>query len=259
MAGNSNATAMMKEAAALMDDAGLVVKASSGWESRGRSSDVNYWAVIAHHTASTSDNDSLLINGRSDLPGPLCNWALHANGDWVLIASGRANHAGEGTVSNSESQGIEATGPWGYPDTYGPAAFKQYDEYEIGCAALLAAMDADISDLFGHKETARPVGRKIDPYFDMPSFRTGVESGEDELPYSEQELTNFAKSGAKSALNDWDSARPARLTEDESVKPYTITEIQGVWGSGMVGLDRKVSDLQKQVSEILAILKPPAR
>jgi hypothetical protein len=72
---------------------------------------VSYWAVIAHHTAATNDSDSTLINGRSDLPGPLCNRALPENGDWVLIASGRANHAGEGTLSNFEAQGIEATGP----------------------------------------------------------------------------------------------------------------------------------------------------
>jgi hypothetical protein len=97
----------------------------------------------------------------------------------VLIASGRANHAGEGTLSNSEAQGIEATGPQGYPDTYGPAAFPgNYDSYEIGCACLLAAMGADVADLFGHKETARPLGRKIDPYFNMGPFRAGVESGE---------------------------------------------------------------------------------
>lgn len=180
MAGNDAAVRMMEEAAALMDDAGLTVKASSGWKDRGKSSDVHYWAVLAHHTASTSDNDALLINGRPDVSGPLCNWALHANGDWVTIASGRANHAGEGTLPSSESQGIEATGPWGYPDTYGPAAFKQYDQYELGVACLLAAMNADIDDLFGHKETARPVGRKIDPYFDMDPFRKGVATAEED-------------------------------------------------------------------------------
>ena len=201
MAGNSAATAMMKEAAALMRDAGLTVTASSGWESRGRSGDVSYWAVIAHHTAATNDNDSMLINGRSDLPGPLCNWALHESGDWVLIASGRANHAGEGTVSNSESQGIEATGPQDYPDTYGPASFPgNYDSYEIGCACLLAAMGADLEDLFGHKETARPTGRKIDPYFDMPAFRRGVEAGgelEDELSAAD------VKQGVSQALEEF--------------------------------------------------------
>jgi N-acetylmuramoyl-L-alanine amidase len=199
MAGNSSAVAMMEEAAALMRDAGLTVLASSGWKDRGRSGDVSYWAALAHHTAGTDDNDSLLINGRSDLPGPLCNWALHENGDWVLIASGRANHAGEGTLSNSESQGIEATGPQDYPDTYGPGSFPgNYDSYEVGAACLLAAMDADVDDLFGHKETARPVGRKIDPYFDMGAFRKGVsEGGEDELSAAD------VKTGVSQALEEF--------------------------------------------------------
>ena len=210
MAGNDAAVRMMEEAAALMREAGLVVKASSGWKSRGKSSDVHYWAVLAHHTASTSDNDALLINGRPDVSGPLCNWALHANGDYVLIASGRANHAGEGTLPSSESQGIEATGPWGYPDTYGPAAFKQYDEYEIGVACLLAAMNANVNDLFGHKETARPVGRKIDPYFDMDPFRKGVATAEGD------EWDNMTQGEFNTFMNKWcetsDGRRNLRLS-----------------------------------------------
>ena len=178
--GSSSAAAEMKEIAALMRDSRLTVLASSGWESRGLSSSVNYWAVIAHHTAATTDIDNILINGRSDLAGPLCNWALHDNGDWVLIASGRANHAGEGTIPSSEAYGVEATGPHGYPNTYGPAAFHNYEEYEVGSACMLAVMGANIGDLFGHKETARPLGRKIDPYFDMDPFRKSVATAEED-------------------------------------------------------------------------------
>jgi N-acetylmuramoyl-L-alanine amidase len=181
MAGNSAAVAEMEECAALMRDSGLTVIASSGWKDRGVSSSVNFWAVLEHHTANPNDNDGILINGRSDLPGPLCNWALHEYGDWVLIASGRANHAGEGTLPSSESYGVEATGPQNYPDTYGPDAFpNNYDSYVIGTACILAVMGGDESDVFGHKETARPLGRKIDPYFDMGQFRGAVESGETE-------------------------------------------------------------------------------
>jgi N-acetylmuramoyl-L-alanine amidase len=190
MAGNSAAAAEMRECAALMKDSGLTVKASTGWEGRGRSSSVNYWAVLAHHTAAENDNDALLINGRSDVPGPLCNWALHENGDWVLIASGRANHAGEGTLPSSESYGIEATGPQDYPDKYGPSAFPQnYQSYELGVACILAVMGQDTGDLFGHKETARPIGRKIDPYFSMDSFRTGVKAEDPGRPEADMDST----------------------------------------------------------------------
>jgi N-acetylmuramoyl-L-alanine amidase len=177
MAGNSANVAEMEEAAALMRDAGLTVLASSGWKDRGRSSDLYPWALIAHHTAATDDITSMLINGRSDLPGPLCNFELREYGDWNLIASGRANHAGEASVTNSESYGIEATGPQNYPDTYGPAAFPHnYNSYEVGCACILAAMGAALDDLMGHKEIAPT--RKIDPYFDMGAFRKGVDTAE---------------------------------------------------------------------------------
>lgn len=177
MTGSSAATAEMRECAALMKDSGLTVLASSGWENRGKSSSVNYWAVLAHHTANPNDNDALLINGRPDVSGPLCNWALHEYGDWVLIASGRANHAGEGTLPSSESYGIEATGPQDYPDKYGPSAFpNNYQSYEMGVACILAVTGGDTGDLFGHKETATPPGRKIDPYFSMDTFRSGVKS-----------------------------------------------------------------------------------
>lgn len=213
MAGNSAAIAQMEEMAALMRDSGLTVTAYKYWETTGRSSDVDYWAEIAHHTAATVDIDNMLINGRSDLPGPLCNFALHDDGTWVLIASGRANHAGEGTITSSESIGVEATGPHGYPDTYGPAAFHNYAEYEVGSACILAVLGGEVGDLYGHKETARPLGRKIDPYFDMGKFRSGVaaaEEMEDELSAEDvaEGLKRFWNnggviSGQDSAADGW--------------------------------------------------------
>jgi hypothetical protein len=180
MAGNSAAVAEMEEAAALMRDAGLTVLASSGWKDRGRSSDVNYRYLIDHHTAATNDITDMLINGRSDLQGPLCNFELREYGDWNLIASGRANHAGEATVSSSESYGIEATGPQNYPDTYGPAAFpNNYESYAIGNACILAAMGVGVDRLLGHKEIAVPAGRKIDIYSDMDQMRKDSSGGVD--------------------------------------------------------------------------------
>jgi hypothetical protein len=180
MAGNSAAVAEMEEAAALMRDAGLDVYATSGWKDRGRSGDVNYRYLIDHHTAATHDITQMLIDGRSDLPGPLCNWELQEYGRWGLIASGRANHAGEATVSSSESYGVEATGPQNYPDTYGPAAFPDnYDSYAIGNACILAAMGAAVDVLKGHKEIAVPAGRKIDPYTDMGQMRSDTAGGVD--------------------------------------------------------------------------------
>jgi N-acetylmuramoyl-L-alanine amidase len=198
MAGNSANVKEMEEAAALMRDAGLTVLEYSGWESIGRSSDLYPWALIDHHTAATNDITSMLVNGRSDLPGPLCNFELREYGDWCLIASGRANHAGEASVSNSESYGIEATGPQNYPDTYGPAAFPHnYDSYITGVACILAAMGAEVADTLGHKEIAPT--RKIDPYFDMGSFRKGVAAGGGE----EQDMTGEEHNWLKALYQGW--------------------------------------------------------
>ena len=200
MAGNSAAAAEMRECAALMRDSGLTVIASSGWENRGRSSDVNYWATLCHHTANPNDNDDILINGRPDLSGPLCNWALHEYGDWVLIASGRANHAGEGTLPSSESYGVEATGPQDYPDKYGTAAFpNNYDSYVVGVACILAVMGGDTGDVFGHKETATPPGRKIDPYFDMGQYRGAVKEAE---PGEEEDLKDDERKWLKALYDE---------------------------------------------------------
>jgi hypothetical protein len=260
--GSSAAAAEMKEIAALMRDSGLTVLASSGWESRGLSSSVNYWAVIAHHTAATTDIDNILINGRSDLAGPLCNWALHDNGDWVLIASGRANHAGEGTIPSSEAYGVEATGPHGYPNTYGPAAFHNYDEYELGSACMLAVMGANINDLFGHKETARPVGRKIDPYFDMDPFRKGAAAAEegDELNDADRNWIEGRLDAHTQQLLDTMDAHFKLLARGE-YKDGTIDTNSTHYKDSHRGLFQQISDINKSLArgEINGAIDPTSQ
>jgi N-acetylmuramoyl-L-alanine amidase len=192
MAGNAAAVAQMEQAAALCRDAGLTVIAASGWKDRGRSSSVDYWHITDHHTANPNDNDDILINGRPDLAGPLCNYALHEHGDVVLIASGRANHAGEATVSSSNSVGIEATGPqqdssgnW----MTGPGAFPgNYDAYIILNACILASLGyEDVGRIEGHYEICIPKNRKGDPYFSMPDMRRQVQEGGADMGLSDDD------------------------------------------------------------------------
>jgi hypothetical protein len=182
MPGNPQVAARMRKAAALMRARGLRVSAMAGWEDRGRSADFAPRAVLLHHTAAAVDVDRILRDGRPDLSGPLCNWAVHRNGGWVLVAAGRANHAGVGTLPNSASYGVEATGP-DPAGASGPAAFGNYGAYVLGVACILAAEGWDTSAVFGHKETARPVGRKVDPAFSVPDFEAAVRAamaGEEE-------------------------------------------------------------------------------
>lgn len=84
--------------------AGLTVVEVQGWENRGRPASTGQFdpqgPSTAHHTGVLSTPKapaaglSMLINGRSDLPGPLCQVATAYDGTVYVIAAGRANHAG---------------------------------------------------------------------------------------------------------------------------------------------------------------------
>jgi hypothetical protein len=111
MAGNAARVRDLHTLAGIWRRRGLKILEMPGWQDRGRSSTISFDVLGVHHTAAAVDVDRVLRDGRSDVPGPLCNVALHANGDVVLIASGRANHFGVATWSSSQALGVEATGP----------------------------------------------------------------------------------------------------------------------------------------------------
>lgn len=171
----------------ILRSAGLHVEEIEGWENRGRPASTGGFApvgVLCHHTATTkatSDTNviRLLVNGRSDLPGPLCHLGLSREGTVYVIAAGRANHAGKakssGTVSGGDGNrlyiGIEA-----FNDGRGekwPAA--QYDAYVTLAATLCREVTHNSAQTVrGHKETS--VTGKIDPTFDMAAFRRRVDA-----------------------------------------------------------------------------------
>jgi len=94
---------------------GLTVELVPGWETRG-SAVFNPGGTVGHHTAGSSRGTrpslGICVNGRTDLPGPLCNTFTDRNGVAIVVASGRANHAGtggfRGLVGNSSVLGHEA-------------------------------------------------------------------------------------------------------------------------------------------------------
>ncbi len=79
--------------------AGVRVKPANGWNKRGRLG-FTPEGIMLHHTAGPKSGDapslSTCINGRSDLPGPLCHIVLGRSGTAHLIAANIANHAGRG-------------------------------------------------------------------------------------------------------------------------------------------------------------------
>ncbi|WP_175942830.1 N-acetylmuramoyl-L-alanine amidase [Caballeronia sp. BCC1704] len=165
---------------AVLRNAGLKVAPVDGWESRGRAHMGAIAGVICHHTATARDGNMpslrTLIDGRSDLRGPLAQLGVGRDGTIYVVAAGRCNHAGNGawrgvTTGNTNFIGIEAenrgvpSDPW--PDV-------QMDAYARCVAAILAHVGRDESACAGHKEYALPHGRKSDPSFDMDEFRATV-------------------------------------------------------------------------------------
>jgi hypothetical protein len=166
---------MLTWLADVLRDAGVTVVEHDGWKTRGAST-IKPKGIVCHHTAGPARGDApslnVCINGRSDLPGPLCHIVLARSGTAHVIAAGRANHAGiggwHGLVGNSSVIGIEAenTGrgePW-------PAV--QVASYVTICAAICRHLGLGAEMVCGHKEWTP---RKIDPYgIEMKDFRKRV-------------------------------------------------------------------------------------
>ena len=165
----------------VLEAAGLKVALVPGWETRGRAEMGEVLGVICHHTAGPPKGNMpslrTLIDGRSDLAGPLSQLGLGRDGTFYVVAAGRCNHAGGGswqglTQGNTNFIGIEAENTGLPADTPWPSV--QLDAYQRGAAAILQHVGRTALFCAGHKEYALPRGRKDDPDFDMDAFRQAV-------------------------------------------------------------------------------------
>jgi hypothetical protein len=165
----------------LLRSAGLKVATVDGWENRGRGDVGPTLGVLCHHTAGPRNGNMpslrLLINGRSNLKGPLAHLGLGRDGTYYVIAAGRCNHAGIGawngvTNGNTHFIGIEAENTGLANDLPWPSV--QTDAYHRGVAALLQHCGLSAAACAGHREYALPPKRKSDPNLDMVAFRASV-------------------------------------------------------------------------------------
>lgn len=186
--------------AATLRKYGLKVVVVPGYSTRGRPVETGGFdpvGVLCHHTATGKSSLvasvlRLLIVGRSDLPGPLCQIGLGRDGTVYLVASGRANHAGtaksSGTVSAGDGNtlyiGIEA-----FNDGVGePWPAVQYNAYILLASVLSVEITKNSANTVrGHKETS--VTGKVDPRFDMNAFRNKVAAKIGELVKPKHTLT----------------------------------------------------------------------
>lgn len=155
---------------------GLAVIEEPDWQYIGHGV-TNYPRTVGlHHTAGPTTGDCPSLNtvkyGRTDLPGPLANLFLCRSGTVHVVAAGMAYHAGavlSPDYANQNCIGIEAeaTGVDPWPDT-------QYNAFLALCRSLTQWYGLGTPNNLGHKEICSPPGRKIDPNFEMPIFRTDM-------------------------------------------------------------------------------------
>lgn len=164
---------------------GLPVVEETGWRARGHGAMRSVEAVVVHHTAgpATGDAPSLRVvrDGRPDLRGPLAHIVLARSGTVHVVAAGLCWHAGpthEPWQGNAHAIGIEAEHV-GTPGVVWTAV--QYDAYVRLARALADHYGVPYARILGHREVAKPAGRKSDPTFDLATFRAAV-AGETSRP-----------------------------------------------------------------------------
>ncbi|MER7415490.1 N-acetylmuramoyl-L-alanine amidase [Micromonospora peucetia] len=163
--------------------AGVAVVEEGNWRARGVSGAFAPIGVLWHHTAATSSPSrpapalGVCINGRSDLPGPLCHALVDYNGVFHLISANRANHAGNSRGSGPIPAGSGNTMLIGWEIDYNGVnqamTQAQYNASVAATAAVLRTLGRDASYARGHRETSTT--GKIDPSFiDLDAMRRDV-------------------------------------------------------------------------------------
>lgn len=170
---------------------GLAVVETPGWRERTATSGPQPVpvGVLEHHTAVQASYENpapsveLCIDGRPDLPGPLCHAVIGFDGVVHLIAAGRANHAGEARASGPNPAGDGNTLYVGFEwDYQGVDQGPRPEQYSAGLratSAVLAHLGRPPDAARGHKETS--VTGKTDPgHVDLDRFRAELTSRNEE-------------------------------------------------------------------------------
>lgn len=173
---------------------GLTVHEHTGWRTHNREAATGkifgpVIGVLIHHTAGHNDRE-FCYNGYPALPGPLChNWLGKTDGLW-MIGHGRANHAGlvdldvlnalraetsplpKDDQANADGNdclyGLEIENLGNGTDPY---PTSQYRDAVLWAAAHCRHHGWSERSIAAHKEVQPG---KIDPSFDMDTFRANV-------------------------------------------------------------------------------------
>jgi hypothetical protein len=167
-----------------------------GWKDRGAGGTMGViWGTMIHHTGNVNESVAVIRDGVQQptgwLPGPLSQGLIKPDGTFHLIAVGPCNHAGEGnwgTLTDGNGQAI------GFECAYDGAG-KWPDAQVITMRDATAAVSKKIGkrandSVCGHKEYAKPQGRKVDPgNMSMDWFRSEVQKDLDGFVFPGEQLT----------------------------------------------------------------------
>ncbi|XBB67946.1 N-acetylmuramoyl-L-alanine amidase [Nocardioides sp. WV_118_6] len=129
----------------LYRDEFLTVIEQPGWRGRKRPGSFAPIGVLMHHTGYRSSNADpfpgldTVINGRPDLPGPLCHLLVGYNGKVRVIAAGRANHANTARASGPLPAGDGNTMYIGIEVDYAPQLGQAPSSAQVNAAMQAAA------------------------------------------------------------------------------------------------------------------------
>lgn len=180
--------ALVERVIARLRAAGITVHEVPGWRTRARPGAWEPRGLLVHHTAIRASYARpaaglrTCVDGRADLPGPLCQTLGAYDGAVHVISAGRANHAGKARPSGPIPGGNGNVLYWGHEIDYYPDAPMSPEQYRA--AVMLGAIVAD--ELGGGPELVRAhaetsVTGKWDPghalpnrTIDMAKFRRDV-------------------------------------------------------------------------------------
>jgi len=243
----------------IWEDLGLHVVAMEGWRDRGRASGNTFEVLGCHHTGGPGDIDSVLRNGRPGIKGPLCNVALHKNGDVLLVASGRANHFGCSTWPNQRSLGVEATGPQKtgtkFPnrDAYellavgfcifkGNADPSKVVKSDVGIPVHLVAAHKEVAvgaseagEFKCNARTQKIYGRKPDPAFeDADQVKTGALAHGFRVEGSVRLIDTFRDQVRARMTSASTPGGPGRIEEDDMTTDELLDALESPRGKSIL-------------------------
>lgn len=250
--------------------------------------------IVIHHTGSDSQSDSyldfLFVQGRGDVPPPLCNWSTDMDGDLWLGAAERANHAGMGSSATLAKVKSGGTYDWrnttirpgpddinGNSRYYGnevrfdggqPMTRAQWVTVILSCAAVCDFHGWGAWRVIGHKEhtTRKPDPGSTAMYMIRRDVDAALKAGpgnwpvkqedEDVTPAQMQELKDFIEARTQAyAIANNDYVRQVLASTSKAL----LDEINEVDDETAVSVAAALDAEFKALSDqILRQVTPPA-